>query len=172
MSKGLATREMSTDCGPVAAVTWKMEMCLDNVVQGPDKQGCCSASLTQETGKGTSEPRRRLVHQGALMYEVQVPSTFFRTYSGLAPKSLYNGWLWPFCCPLGTSASKSTHKSGLNMNQILGRKKKSNLTILFNCRKSPFSFLLHMFYRKPGILHIRNKLLFQRNISSEIFLYK
>lgn len=45
MSKGLATREMSTDCGPVAAVTWKMEMCLDNVVQGPDKQGCCRALL-------------------------------------------------------------------------------------------------------------------------------
>ena len=43
MSKGLATREMSTDCGPVAAVTWKMEMCLDNVVRGPDKQGRCSA---------------------------------------------------------------------------------------------------------------------------------
>lgn len=37
---------MSTDCGPVAAVTWKMEMCPDNVVQGPDKQGRCSTPLT------------------------------------------------------------------------------------------------------------------------------
>lgn len=45
MSKGLATREMSTDCGPVAAVTWKMEMRPDTVVWGPDKQGRCSAGL-------------------------------------------------------------------------------------------------------------------------------
>lgn len=59
MSKGLATREMSTDCGPVAAVTWKMEMCLDNVVQGPDEQGRCSALLTQDTGREISGLRGR-----------------------------------------------------------------------------------------------------------------
>lgn len=94
MSKGLATREMSTDCGPVAAVTWKMEMCLDNVVQQPDEQGRRGVSLAcRKTGEGTSEPRGRLVHQGVLMCEFQVPPTFFRPCSVLAPNSLYNGWL-------------------------------------------------------------------------------
>lgn len=59
MSKGLATREMSTDCGPVAAVTWKMEMCLDNAVQGPDKQGHCSPPLTH-AGSGPESNRTKM----------------------------------------------------------------------------------------------------------------
>lgn len=47
---------MSTDCGPVAAVTWKMEMRPDTVVWGPDKQGRCTAGLhagrVQGNGRG------------------------------------------------------------------------------------------------------------------------
>jgi hypothetical protein len=65
VSKGLATREMSTDCGPVAAVTWKMEMRPDTVVRGPDKQGRCSAGLHAGRTRGNVRGKRLLALGGS-----------------------------------------------------------------------------------------------------------